>query len=86
MYYEFLLQGRRKQDEPVNAYKAMKINSIPAPLREMMAEEEYAAYLDLVDVTEAEGDTPPTGKTYSDAALLLTQYKGAMKRYSNEKL
>lgn len=86
MYYEFQLQSRRKQDEPVNAYKAMKINSILAPLREMMGEEEYAEYLDLVDVTEAEGDMPPAGRTYSDVALLLTQYKGAMKRYSNEKL
>lgn len=86
MYYEFQLQSRRKQDEPVNAYKAMKINSILAPLREMMAEEEYATYLDLVDVAGKEGDTPPTGRTYSDVALLLTQYKGAMKRYSNEKL
>ena len=79
MYYEFQLQSRRKPDDPVNAYKAMKINSILEPLREMMGGEEYGKYLDLIDTEGAD-----TAKTYSDAALLLTQYKGAMRRYYNE--
>ena len=87
LYYEFQLQARRKPDDPVNSYKAMKINSILEPLREMMAEEEYAAYLDLVDVSQGEGEEREesiTGKTYSDVALLLTQYKGAMTRFAGD--
>ena len=79
MYYEFQTQSRRKPDDPVNGYKAMKINSILEPLREMMGGEEYGKYLDLIDTEGAD-----TAKTYSDAALLLTQYKGAMRRYYNE--
>ena len=76
MYYEFQIQSRRKPDEKVNPYKVRKINSILEPLREMMAGEEYAQYLDL-----AGEDGEAGGRTYSDVALLLTQYKGAMKRF-----
>ena len=47
----------------------------------MMAGEEYAQYLDL-----AGEDGEAGGRTYSDVALLLTQYKGAMKRFNNEKM
>ena len=80
LYYEFQAQSRRKPDDPVNGYKAMKINSILEPLREMMSGEDYGRYLDLI---ETEGTD--TAKTYSDAALLLTQYKGAIRRYCSER-
>ena len=89
MYYEFQLQSRRKPDDPVNGYKAVKINSILEPLREIMGDEEYAAYLDLVDVsTETEQEEAETlsGKSYSDVALMLTPYKGAIKRFNNERM
>ena len=90
MYYEFQLQSRRKPDDPVNPYKASKINSILEPLRKLMEGEDYAVYLDLIDVQEGETGSEHTvnsnGKTYSDVALMLTQYKGAMKRFSNEKM
>ena len=89
-YVRFQLQSRRKPDDPVNPYKASKINSILVPLRKLMAGEDYAAYLDLVDVSEEEPGSAHTGnnngKTYSDVALMLTQYKGAMKRFGNEKM
>ena len=85
LYYEFQLQSRRKPDEPLNPYKAMKINSILEPLRKMMAGEDYAAYLDLVDTAQEEGgEKSISGKTYSDVALMLTQYKGAMKRFFHD--
>jgi hypothetical protein len=89
MYYEFQLQSRRKPDDPVNGYKAMKINSILEPLREIMGDEEYAAYLDLVDVSTETGQEEAetlSGKSYSDVALMLTQYKGAIKRFNNERM
>lgn len=90
MYYEFQLQSRRKPDDPVNPYKGSKINSILEPLRKLMAGEDYAVYLDLIDVQEGEPGSEHTvnsnGKTYSDVALMLTQYKGAMKRFGNEKM
>ena len=91
MYYEFQLQSRRKPDDPVNSYKAMKINSILEPLKDMMRGEEYGGYLDLVETGgNDEGSEVETagcgGKTYSDVALMLTQYKGAMKRFYSEKM
>ena len=88
MYYEFQVQSRRKPDEIVNAYKARKINSILEPLREMMAGEDYAGFLDLIDQGGGaeDGQSGTNGKTYSDAALMLTQYKGAMKRFFSEKM
>lgn len=106
MYYEFQLQSRRKPDDPVNPYKIRKINSILEPLKELMGNEEYGQYLDLIDNSESgiqnseliagakqgqqtgngtNGDTC-NGRTYSDVALMLTQYKGAMKRFNNEKM
>lgn len=99
MYYEFQLQSRRKPDDPVNLYKIRKINSILEPLKELMGNEEYGQYLDLIDNSElivgaeqeqqtgngTSGDTS-NGRTYSDVALMLTQYKGAMKRFNNEKM
>ena len=89
MYFEFQFQARRKPDDILNSYKAVKINSILKPLRELMAGEEYAAYLDLADTGQS-GETDdaetPAGKTYSDVVLLMTQYKGAMRRYNNEKM
>lgn len=106
MYYEFQLQSRRKPDDPVNPYKIRKINSILEPLKELMGNEEYGQYLDLIENSESRiqnselivgeeqgqqtgngtnGDTC-NGRTYSDVALMLTQYKGAMKRFNNEKM
>ena len=89
MYYEFQIQSRKKPDDPVNSYKAQRINSILEPLKEMMAGEEYADYLDLIDVSEGQDQDNSDctgGKTYSDVALLLSQYRGSMKRYFSEKM
>ena len=53
----------------------------------MMAEEEYAGYLDLIDEGGADSaEEMGSGKTYSDAALLLTKYKGALRRYGSERM
>ena len=89
MYYEFQFQCRRKPDDLLNKYKADKINSILGPLRELMSAEEYAGYLDLIEVLpgdEGESSAQQYGKTYSDVALMLTQYKACMKRYRSERL
>ena len=82
LYYEFQIQSRKKPDETVNPYKVQKINSILGPLRELMAGEEYTQYLDLIEITEDENEQGV--KTFSDVALMLTQYKGAIKRFNSE--
>ena len=58
-------------------------------LEESGGDEEYAAYLDLVDVSTETGQEEAetlSGKSYSDVALMLTQYKGAIKRFNNERM
>ena len=62
----------------IDENKTRKINSILEPLRDMMSGEAYAEYLDLAEEGEAQ--------TYSDVALLLTQYKGSMKRFNHERM
>ena len=84
LYYEFQIQSRKKPDEVVNPYKVQKINSILGPLRELMAGEDYTQYLDLIEASEDE--TGPGGQTFSDVALMLTQYKGAIKRFNSERM
>jgi hypothetical protein len=84
LYYEFQIQSRRNMDGKVNPYKARKINSILEPLREMMAGEEYARYLDLIK--EDGNENEPGGQSYGDVALMMTQYKGAIKRFNSERM
>ena len=58
-----------------------------APLLKMMAGEKYAEFLELIpepgESEDPEGSLVPetSGMTYSDVALLLTQYKSAVNRF-----
>ena len=77
LYNEFRLQTRKKADQPINRYKADNINKVLQPLLEMMKGEEYAELLGLIE----SGEDGETEMTYSDAMLLLTQYKSALAKY-----
>ena len=78
IYHEFKQQTRKKADEPVNRYKAESINKILQPLQEMMKDEAYAGFLGLIETGEGNGEE---GMSYSDAMILLTQYKSALGKY-----
>ena len=107
LYFEFQIQAHRNPKDVVNAYKIQRINKVLVPLKRMMADEPFGAFLEIPDepreVTEEEtfvttafdpadgglGEEPVkatktrlVGLDYSDVALLLTQYKGAMNRFS----
>ena len=63
--------------ERLNLYKAENLNRVLTPLKDMMKNEEYAELLGLIEITE-------DGKaemSYSDAMILLTQYKSALTKY-----
>ena len=62
----------------MNAYKAESINKVLRPLREMMKDEEYAGFLGLIETGDGEDGE---GMSYSDAMILLTQYKSALAKY-----
>ena len=81
LYHEFKQQTRKNGDYFINAYKADSINKVLLPLKEMMQGEPYAELLGLITSIEKEED----GMTFSDAMILLTQYKSAFAKYRRER-
>lgn len=87
MYFEFRIQAHRSPHRVVNTFKIRRINKILEPLQRLMADEPYAGYLELPEepqtVSGGEGEEDKlVGLDYSDVALVLTQFKGAMTRFS----
>ena len=84
LFFEFQTQSRRTPNQVINAYKAERLNRVLKPLKELMRNEPYAAFLEEIPMPETagkEGKETTTGPTYSDAALMMTQFKGAVNRY-----
>ena len=109
LYLEFQIQAHRNPHFVVNAYKIQRINKILVPLKHLMEDRPYGAFLEIppepVEVPDNEplittaldpadgspeeqrlrsGKTKLVGLDYSDIALLLTQYKGAMTRFAGD--
>jgi hypothetical protein len=85
MFYEFQKMSRKNPEGIVNENKVKRLNKVLLPLMEMMKDEEYAEFLELIPEPETQktkdGRNAVTGMSYGDAALLLTQYKSALARY-----
>ena len=88
LYYEFQVQARRDPHEIVNEYKVEKINRVLDRLMELMEGKNYAVFLERVPAPQTEsgedGKERLSGLNYGDVSLLLTQFKGAITRYSGE--
>ncbi len=88
LYYEFQVQARRDPHEVVNEYKVEKINRVLDQLMELMEGKSYAVFLERVPEPRMEsgedGKERLSGLSYGDISLLLTQFKGAVTRYSGE--
>jgi len=87
LYYEFQIQAHRSPHRVVNTFKIRRINKILEPLKKLMADEPYAGYLELPEEPETipgkEGEEDKLeGLDFSGVALVLTQFKGAMTRFS----
>ena len=86
MYYEFQLLARKNPNEIVNSYKIEQINMVLEPLRELMAEKPYLKFMRKISepqkVSGKDGKERIVGLNYSDISLLMTQYKGAITRFS----
>ena len=85
LFFEFQMQSRKKPNSMVNAYKTERLNRVLKPLKELMQGEPYAAFLEEIPMPETkeakDGSEITTGLTYSDVALMMTQYKGAVNRF-----
>ena len=109
LYFEFQIQAHRNPHFVVNAFKIQRINKVLVPLKRMMEDKPYGAFLEIpeepVEVPDDEplitttldsadgspeeqpvrsGKTKIIGLDYSDVALLMTQYKGAMTRFASD--
>ena len=61
-----------------------RLNRVLKPLMEIMKEEAYAALLEEIPMPEEreeDGQVYLVGLTYSDVALMMTQFKGAVNRF-----
>jgi hypothetical protein len=94
LYFEFQIQAHRDPHLVVNAFKIQRINKVLEPLKRMMEGKAYGEFLEIPpeprEVAEETDDNDETGVErlvgldYSDVALLLTQYKGAMNRFAGD--
>ncbi len=84
LFFEFQMQSRKKPNQIVNEYKVERLNRVLKPLREIMKGEAYAALLEEIPMPEErekDGQVFLVGLTYSDVALMMTQFKGAVNRF-----
>ena len=85
LFFEFQIMSRKRPNDVVNENKVKRINKVLEPAMEMMKENPYAGFLELIPEPEElktdDGKTILTGMSYSDVALLLTQFKGALNRF-----
>ena len=85
LFFEFQIMSRKKPNGVVNEYKVERLNRVLKPLMDMMREETYAGFLEEIPIPEVHGDEngmkTTKGLTYSDVALMMTQFKGAVNRF-----
>ena len=90
LFFEFQIMSRKRGNSIVNANKVKRMNKVLGPLMEMMSGEAYAGFLELIPEpevrTKEDGSTELTGMSYSDVALLMSQFKGAVNRFFMKKI
>ena len=90
LFFEFQIMSRKRPGFIVNENKVQRINKVLEPIMEMLRNEAYAGFLELIPEPEIQEDEDGscvlTGLSYSDVSLLLTQFKGALNRYFQKKI
>ncbi len=84
MYVAINEMKKKKPDGVVNAFKVERINRVLRPLYDLMKDEPYFSYLELIPKPTEERSgrsTVESGLTYSDVMLILSQYKGGLGQF-----
>ncbi len=84
MYTEINEMKKKKPDGVVNVFKVERINHVLKPLYDLMKDEPYVSYLELVSgpTEEKSGrSTIEVGLTYSDVMLILSQYRSGLGQF-----
>lgn len=73
---------KKQPDGLLNEFKVGQINRVLQPLRNMMLDEPAIEYLDLV--SEVEEGAAKSRNSYSDVAIILSQYREACGEYRSK--
>ncbi len=77
LYAEFSSLAKKQPDALTNAFKTSRVNRVLSPLKQIMASEDSTQYLDLLQEAD-DGQANGKGRsTYSDAVIIMSQYKTA---------
>lgn len=77
LYAEFSSLAKKQSDALTNAFKTSRVNRVLSPLKQIMASEDSTQYLDLLQEAD-DGQANGKGRsTYSDAVIIMSQYKTA---------
>lgn len=76
--------SKKQPDGLVNAFKVGQINKVLQPLKEIMKDEPSAEFLNVVIEPDPEVRTDKSRNTYSDTALILSQFREACGEYKSK--
>ena len=79
IYREIADLSKKQPDVLINPFKVQQINRVLKPLKDMMVNEPSSEFLDLVQEVEAGRDK--SRNSYSDAVVILSQYREACEKY-----
>lgn len=79
---EIAALSKKQPDGLINRFKVTQINKVLIPLKEIMTEEPSNDFLVLVAEVEEKADK--SRNSYSDAMVILSQYKGACENYNKK--
>ena len=72
---------KKQPDGLMNAFKVGQINRVLRPLKEIMQNEPSTEFLDLIIEPDPESKSEKSRNTYSDVAIILSQYREACGEY-----
>ncbi len=73
--------SKKQPDAVMNAFKVAQVNRILVPLKEAMEEEPTNEFLDLVANPTEDTKNEKSRHTYSDVAVILSQFQEACSEY-----
>ena len=75
--------SKKQPDALMNAFKVAQVNRILIPLKEAMQEEQTSEFLELVAEPTVDTKAEKSRHTYSDVAVILSQYHEACSEFWN---
>lgn len=81
---EIVTFSRKKSDKVLSEFQVQKINQVLEPIQNMMKDDPYEEFLELIpepSVEKSGRSTYITGLTYGDVAMVFSEYRSAIGQY-----